>query len=128
MRTRQIIVALVLVLTLGLHWAALQSLAWASMIVRYSQQQTLAVAISKTFDGEHPCGLCKIIQTARAGEPDQPARLVPKPMLCDWLCDLPGPVLVSERRAGPEFSPLSRLTGEHSLQPPTPPPRLPSGA
>ena len=48
-----------LMLSVGLHWAVLQSAAWAGMILRYSQTESLAVAFQKTFDGGHPCALCK---------------------------------------------------------------------
>ena len=59
---------LVLVLSLGLHWALLQTVAWTGMIVSYSHQASFAQAVSKTFDGKHPCCLCKAIQKSRAEE------------------------------------------------------------
>ena len=43
---------LVLVLSLGLHWALLQSIAWVGMIASYSRVASLAEALSKTFDGK----------------------------------------------------------------------------
>ncbi len=62
---------LVLVLTLGLHWALLQTVAWTGMIISYSQENSLSAAISMTFDGEHPCAMCKVIKQGRAGERKQ---------------------------------------------------------
>lgn len=62
---------LVLVLTLGLHWALLQTVAWTGMIISYSQDASLATAIRETFDGEHPCPLCKAIKQGRAEERKQ---------------------------------------------------------
>ena len=47
---------------LGLHWAALQSVAWVGMLVSYAQSGTVASAIEKTFDGKHPCPLCNAIR------------------------------------------------------------------
>jgi hypothetical protein len=47
-----------LVVTLGAHWALLQTVAWVGMIITYSQETTLAEAVEMTFDGEHPCRLC----------------------------------------------------------------------
>jgi hypothetical protein len=38
------------------------------MIVTYSQQCPLGTAIAKTFDGDHPCDLCKHISKARETE------------------------------------------------------------
>lgn len=50
---------------LGLHWAALQSLAWAGMLLSYSRSGNVAAAIVKTFDGNHPCSLCRAIGKSR---------------------------------------------------------------
>jgi hypothetical protein len=69
----------VLALWLGLHWALLQTLAWTGMIVTYSRQDSFTEAISKTFDGQHPCPLCRAIQKGRAEEKKQaPAGFVVK--------------------------------------------------
>lgn len=59
-------------LSLGLHWCFLQSVAWAGMIVSYSRDATFAEAISKTFDGLHPCKLCKLVQNKKHSEKDHP--------------------------------------------------------
>ena len=53
---------------LGLHWFALQSLAWTMMIVEYSKQAPLRAAISQTFDGQHPCSLCHAVQKGKSAE------------------------------------------------------------
>ena len=53
----------------GGQWAVLQSVAWAEMLHRYSQQTgSVAVAVEQTFDGQHPCELCQEIQVAKAKE------------------------------------------------------------
>ncbi len=65
------LVVLTLVLSLGLHWAVLQSVAWAGMLVKYSQDASFSEAWSKTFDGQHPCKLCTSIQKGRAAERQQ---------------------------------------------------------
>lgn len=62
---------LLLVLSLGLHWAVLQTVAWAGMLVAYSKDATASEAISKTFDGQHPCPLCKAIEQGRQQEKKQ---------------------------------------------------------
>ena len=67
-----------LVLSLGLHWAFLQTVAWTGMLVRYAQQGSLAEAVSKTFDGEHPCKMCQFVETGRAKERQQDQQS-PKP-------------------------------------------------
>ncbi len=41
------------------------------MIVSYSRDASLSEAVSKTFDGQHPCGLCKVIQKGKAEQKQQ---------------------------------------------------------
>lgn len=60
-RWGNIFLAAILFLTTGARWGVFQSIAWASMIVRYSERAPLAVALKETFDGKHPCCLCKAI-------------------------------------------------------------------
>jgi hypothetical protein len=61
----------VLVCSLGLHWAVLQTVAWTGMMISYSRQASFTEAVSKTFDGKHPCSLCQAIQKGRAAEKNQ---------------------------------------------------------
>lgn len=67
----RVLTVLLLVLSLGLHWALLQTAAWAGMLVAYAQDGNLQAAITKTFDGEHPCPLCKAIEKGRSEEQRQ---------------------------------------------------------
>ncbi len=53
---------------LGGHWVALQSVAWVGMVIDYSKQASLTTALEKTFDGEHPCDLCKTVSKGRGEE------------------------------------------------------------
>ena len=62
---------MVLALSLGLHWAVLQTAAWTGMLVSYSRHSSFSEALSKTFDGKHPCSLCIAVQKGRAGEKEQ---------------------------------------------------------
>ena len=73
------VTVLVLVLSLGLHWAFLQSVAWVSMIVTYSQDASFTEAVSKTFDGKHPCCMCKAIAKARAEQKQKEQKQNVKP-------------------------------------------------
>jgi hypothetical protein len=61
-------VAMALATTLGTHWALLQSVAWVGMIVSYSERAPLKEALDQTFDGQHPCCLCKAIAAAKKSE------------------------------------------------------------
>jgi hypothetical protein len=59
---------LVLVLSLGLHWALLQSVAWTTMLAANLSCENFSTAISNTFDGQHPCCLCKTIAAGKKSE------------------------------------------------------------
>ena len=59
----------------GLHWAALQSVAWVGMLINYSRAGSLTSAVEKTFDGTHPCPLCKAINKAAQGGGKQNVQL-----------------------------------------------------
>jgi len=52
----------------GGHWAILQTGAWMGMIVAYSRDGDVSTAISRTFDGKHPCTLCCAVQDGRKQE------------------------------------------------------------
>ena len=77
-RHKNMIVAVALVLSIGLHWPLLQSVAWLNMIVSYSKQDGFEKAISKTFDGKHPCNLCKMVSTGKKAEKKQTKELALK--------------------------------------------------
>ena len=43
----------------GGHWAVIQSVAWTQMLWTYAlESESIADAVEKTFDGQHPCKLC----------------------------------------------------------------------
>ncbi len=71
----------------GLHWVALQGLAYSSMLVRYAREAPLSVAVAQTFDGQHPCPLCHAVQDGRQQEEDQRNRFKSNPR---WELALPG--------------------------------------
>ena len=59
-------VVLVLCLVMGLDWIALQTVAWTTMLVTNAKQtSSLAQAVTRTFDGQHPCDLCKRISITK---------------------------------------------------------------
>jgi len=60
--------AVALACSLGFHWALFQSVAWVGMVLNYSQDATLKEALTKTFDGKHPCALCKEIAKGKRSE------------------------------------------------------------
>jgi hypothetical protein len=67
-RGKKFLVVLALVLLTGLHWAALQTVAWTTMLADNLRQQSLTEAVTQTFDGQHPCCLCKAIAAGKHSE------------------------------------------------------------
>ena len=59
----------------GGHWAMLQSVAWATMLANNARTECLADAIAKTFDGRHPCPICRQIAQSRQSEKKSDAQL-----------------------------------------------------
>jgi len=105
----------------GGHWAVLQSVAWSAMLVRYSHESGIAIAVEKTFDGQHPCALCDKISKARSDGKKQPSELFQSKLefcqepVSDLLCP---PDRFSWMFSSDLFS--QRLVN----QPPNPPPRI----
>lgn len=54
--------------TTGMHWLAFQSVAWTAMLAENLQKSSLQQAIQCTFDGKHPCCLCKEIAKGKQSE------------------------------------------------------------
>lgn len=52
----------------GTHWMILQSIAWTGMLAENLNKTTLEQAIVHTFDGKHPCCLCKEIAKHKQSE------------------------------------------------------------
>jgi len=67
-RLGKMFVVVALVATLGAHWALLQTVAWTTMLADNLQSCSFRDAVVKTFDGQHPCCLCKAIATAKKSE------------------------------------------------------------
>ena len=120
LRVARIAVTLGLCCTIGGHWFVLQSVAWGAMIVKYSQRTSLTEAVAKTFDGDHPCGICKGIRKAQDSEKKrdlQPASVKP-----DLICATRTIVLVP-RSSDFRFAAFSVEFSMLAHSPPTPPPR-----
>jgi hypothetical protein len=67
-RLTTLMMALALFLVAGGHWAMLQGVAWVSMVHDFSRGGSLTQAVEKTFDGKHPCAMCKKIAKAKNSE------------------------------------------------------------
>ena len=55
----------ILLVSMGGHLLLLQTVAWGSMLVDFSHKGSVTEAIEKTFSGEHPCCLCKLVKKSK---------------------------------------------------------------
>ena len=114
------LVVVTLTLSLGGHWMFLQSVAWVGMVVNYAHDATLTEALSKTFDGQHPCTLCKLVQQGKATE-KKPDTQKPELKTDKFL-----PAGRAFALCPPEPQPVIFSTPDHAglrvESPPTPPP------
>jgi hypothetical protein len=119
-RLSRILIVLVLLASVGGHWMLLQSVAWTRMIVERSRAASFTEAVQTTFDGAHPCSLCKRIAEGRQGE-KQPAK-APVAAKIDLLLERRIVTLLppSERI---KFSMETRAGLARTERPPVPPPR-----
>ena len=109
-----------LCLSIGLHWIALQSLAWTTMVIDYSKSAPLCQAIAQTFDGAHPCSLCHVVNKGKNSEKKQDLQSsTPK---IDMIC---APLASQFVRAFVSFEYEKRdsFSVELGHSPPVPPPR-----
>lgn len=104
---------------LGGHWITLQSAAWIGMVVTYSQEDSLGVALKKTFDGEHPCGLCKAVKSGQSEDQKrQSAKVMVKFEAVLASTDQVYPCFATEMTYGD----IEKHSLARNLTPPTPPP------
>jgi hypothetical protein len=67
-RLGKFLVVVALVVTVGAQWTVLQTVAWATMLANDLRTQSMIEAMTHTFDGKHPCCLCKAIAAGRKSE------------------------------------------------------------
>lgn len=67
-RLHHLIIAVPLIFSIGGHWALLQSGAWVSMLISFSKNDSVVEAVGKTFDGKHPCKVCKFVADGKKSE------------------------------------------------------------
>jgi hypothetical protein len=119
-RLSRLVVILAAVQLLGGYWFALQSVAWIGMFAHYSHDGELLTAITKTFDGQHPCDLCNVVKNGRAQEQkQQTAKMTVKlEAIIAPAVSAPAP-----RSMAPEYSVSVPSLSPRNQSPPTPPPR-----
>jgi len=111
---------LAMIVATGSHWALLQSVAWTRMVADNLRTGSLAEALEKTFDGRHPCCLCKAIAAGKKSEKKH-AVTMPSQKL-EFAFPQEDFVLITPSSCETVPS-LSLIVVSFPHKPPTPPPR-----
>jgi len=109
-----------LVLAVGGHWVFLQSVAWVRMTMSFSQIAPLDKALKMTFDGEHPCALCKAVKEGKKSERETERCTLDKRM--DWFFAERFFVVLHPMERPPVLA-AAELVFSRTEAPPRPPPR-----
>ena len=124
-RIARLFIVAALMVSIGLPWAALQSVAWIGMAVTYTVEKgSVLEGLSDTFDGEHPCPLCHAVSTGQEKEKKQQQdngislkkklEMLPVSLLQLWHPKMPQL----------EYAWLDLAWERLATAPPLPPPRL----
>jgi hypothetical protein len=124
-RTRHLATVLAIasvLLASGGHWLLLQSVAWGGMLISYSTTTSISEAISRTFDGKHPCKLCKVVQAGREKETERQT-ILPSPRVPDLFCELRRVIVPICQAELPQVASTPHRPNRLDHRPPTPPPK-----
>jgi hypothetical protein len=90
-------------------------------VVQFSQKAPIEVAVAKTFDGKHPCNICKMVRHGKKSEEKLPT-IKEKTKLDFWI---PVREVVLTLPAHEQDFPVNSATffNSRAETPPLPPPR-----
>ena len=114
------IIAVIFMSSTGSYQFVFQGFAWVKMISQFSKTEAPLQVLIKTFDGKHPCSICKKI--SRTHSKDQAPQISPAQKFDPAFISAEGVLTV------PDFARRSFFITSQSLilrgiRPPTPPPR-----
>jgi hypothetical protein len=115
----KVLVVFTLVAALSAHWALLQTVAWTTMLAGNLESCSFHVALTRTFDGQHPCPLCKAIAAAKNSE--QKNQVSFEQQRLDFTPVEGNPVLIAPSRV--EIHSQNSFAESILPEPLTPPPR-----
>ncbi|MGH7940813.1 MAG: hypothetical protein ACREE6_02665 [Limisphaerales bacterium] len=119
LRLAKVSVVFALVAVLSAHWALLQTVAWTTMLASNLESCSLHDAVARTFDGRHPCPLCRAIAAAKKSQQKNHSNLRSEKL---QFAPLPGHLVLTA--PSPVKIPSENGCAESvSQKPPTPPPR-----
>lgn len=119
-RLPKLLIVLALACSIGLHWAFLQTLAWTTMLVDNLTSTSFSAALQRTFDGKHPCALCKAVAEGKKSEKKADTLLRLKKF--EGL-STPVVMTLSPLASFPSIEAPNASLETVSHAPPTPPPR-----
>jgi hypothetical protein len=105
---------------MGAHWTVLQTIAWTTMLADNLQTASFSEAVTKTFAGNHPCGLCHNIKKGKKAEKSTEFSLTLKKL--EFVSVRPAFIFSAPQRF--DFIPqLQTSFATVLVEPPVPPPR-----
>lgn len=121
-RIARLVIVGTICLSLGLHWALLQGVAWAGMLVSFASEGTVMEAVQKTFDGQHGCPLCKKVKEGSSSSRKQPQQAGQSMQKINAVL-VEVTTLVAPAGNTFSFVPLHETLVQRTELPETPPPR-----
>jgi len=118
-RLGHVLLIVALLVATGGHWALFQTVAWTNMLADNLQTASISEALTRTFDGKHPCNMCHEIAAAKKSEKKSDWPSLGKKL--EFTSERPAFVF----SAPGEFDWLTTFSGTFaswSEAPPTPPP------
>src|SRR5437867_3091537 len=119
-RISHALVLFALLTAIGAHWAVLQSVAWTTMLAEHLRTTSLPQAVERTFDGKHPCALCKQIAKGKQTEKKSEFRVEPNKFEFSYTA---ARFVFSAPTRFWEISPADSLADMLPHAPPVPPPK-----
>jgi hypothetical protein len=119
-RVAKFCVLVLLIISIGGHWALLQSAAWVGMMIDYSRDGSISAAVCKTFDGKHPCCLCKAIAAGKKSEQKKELSFKSQKLEFPPSKEDRSPLAPGDYQL---FAQIDFLAQSAFQKPPTPPPR-----
>lgn len=123
----RIMLVAALTISVGLHWAVMQSAAWVGMAVTYSVQTgSISQGLSETFDGEHPCAMCRAVdegsKKTESKNESAPTQTI-KVLKLDYFAISQTPVFIFQAPQTVDWLSLTQTAESRTLTPESPPPR-----
>lgn len=121
-RIARLLVVGAICLSLGMHWALLQGIAWTGMLISFASEGTVIEAVQKTFDGQHGCALCKKVKEGRGSNNEQPQQTGQSVKKMDAVL-VEVPTLVAPAGETISFAMIRERMVKRNEMPEPPPPR-----